>query len=67
MSLLLGHRYSHETLSALKIASLTTDEVLEGAEAFRRRLLPEEMALVYLDGLSLKVLRDGEGIARGHV
>ncbi|SDE93450.1 hypothetical protein SAMN04488243_11655 [Thermus arciformis] len=54
-SLLLGHRYSHETLSAL------TDEVLEAAgharraylEAFRTRSLPEEMAFVYLDGLSL--------------
>ncbi len=58
MRLLLGHRYSHETLSAL------TDEVLGAVEAFRRRLLPEEMAFVYLDGLSLKVLRDGEGIVR---
>ena len=26
--------------------------------------MPEEMAFVYLDGLSLKVLRDGEGIVR---
>ncbi|AFH40264.1 transposase (plasmid) [Thermus thermophilus JL-18] len=58
LSLLLGHRYSHETLSAL------TDQVLEAAGAFRTRLLPEEMAFVYLDGLSLKVLRDGEGVAR---
>ena len=58
MSLLLGHHYSHETLSAL------TDEVLGGAEAFRGRLLPEEMTFVYLDGLSLKVLRDGEAIVR---
>ncbi|RTH33465.1 IS256 family transposase, partial [Thermus scotoductus] len=31
LSLLLGHRYSHETLSAL------TDEVLEAAGAFRTR------------------------------
>ncbi len=51
LSLLLGHRYSHETLSAL------TDQVLEAAGAFRTRLLPEEMAFVYLDGLSLKVFR----------
>jgi len=58
MSLLLGHRYSHETLSTL------TDEVLEAAEAFRRRPLPEEMAFVYLDGLAIKVLREGEGIVR---
>ena len=64
LSLLLGHRYSHETLSARKVASLTTDEVLEAAGAFRTRPLPEEMAFVYLDGLSLKVLRDGEGIVR---
>ena len=35
LSLLLGHRYSHETLSAL------TDEVLEAAGAFRTRPLPE--------------------------
>ena len=36
----------------------------KAAEAFRRRLLPEEMAFVYLDGLSLKVFREGEGIVR---
>ncbi|BDG29771.1 hypothetical protein TthSNM76_19810 (plasmid) [Thermus thermophilus] len=58
LSLLLGHRYSHETLSAL------TDQVLEAAGAFRTRPLPEEMAFVYLDGLSLKVFREGEGIVR---
>jgi putative transposase len=58
MSLLLGHRYSHETLSAL------TDEILGAAEAFRKRPLPAEMAFVYLDGLSLKVFREGEGIVR---
>ncbi|RTI13665.1 IS256 family transposase, partial [Thermus scotoductus] len=56
-----GHRYSHETLSAL------TDQVLEAAGAFRTRLLPEEMAFVYLDGLSLKVFREGEGIVRESV
>ncbi len=61
LSLLLGHRYSHETLSAL------TDEVLEAAGAFRTRPLPEEMAFVYLDGLSLKVFREGEGIVRESV
>ena len=58
LSLLLGHRYSHETLSAL------TDQVLEAAGAFRTRLLPEEMAFVYLDGLAIKVLREGEGVVR---
>lgn len=34
MSLLLGHRYSHETVSAL------TDQVLEKVSAFRQRPLP---------------------------
>lgn len=58
MSLLLGHRYTHETLSAI------TDEVLKGAEAFRQRPLPEEMAFVYLDGLFLKVFREGLGVER---
>jgi transposase-like protein len=33
MSLLLGHRYSHETISAM------TEEVLQAVEAFRRRPL----------------------------
>jgi Transposase and inactivated derivatives len=32
--------------------------------AFRRRPLPEEMAFVYLDGLYLKLLREGEGVVR---
>ncbi len=47
MSLLLGHRYTHETKGAI------TDEVLERAEAFRGRPLPEE-----------KVLREGLGVER---
>jgi putative transposase len=58
MSLLLGHRCSHETISAM------TEEVLQAVEAFRRRPLPEEMAFVYLDGLYLKLLREGEGVVR---
>jgi putative transposase len=58
MSLLLGHRYSHETISAM------TEEVLQAVEAFRGRPLPEEMAFVYLDGLYLKLLREGEGVVR---
>ena len=58
LSLLLGHRYTHETISAI------TDQVLEAAEAFRMRPLPEEMALVYLDGFFLKVLREGVGVER---
>jgi hypothetical protein len=47
MSLLLGHRYTHETKGAI------TDEVLEKAEAFRKRPLPEE-----------EVLREGLGVER---
>jgi len=47
------HRYTHETLSAI------TDGVLEKAEAFRRRPLPEGLAFVYLDGFFLKVLLPG--------
>jgi transposase-like protein len=39
-----------------------TEEVLRAVEAFRRRPLPEEMAFVYLDGLYLKLLREGEGV-----
>jgi hypothetical protein len=58
MNRLLGHRYSHETISAM------TEEVLQAVEAFRRRPLPEEMAFVYLDGLYLKLLREGEGVVR---
>jgi len=58
MSLLLGHRYSHETVSAL------TDQVLEKVSAFRQRPLPEEMALVYLDGFFLKVHREGLGVEK---
>ena len=58
MRLLLGHRYSHETISAM------TEEVLQAVEAFRRRPLPEEMAFVHLDGLYLKLLREGEGVVR---
>ena len=58
MNRLLGHRYSHETISAM------TEEVLRAGEAFRRWPLPEEMAFVYLDGLYLKLLREGEGVVR---
>jgi putative transposase len=61
MNRLLGHRYSHETISAM------TEEVLQAVEAFRRRPLPEEMAFVYLDGLYLKLLREGEGVVREEV
>ncbi len=47
LSLLLGHRFSHETLSALTDRSPGRQQ-----EAFRAAALPEEMAFVYLDGLS---------------
>jgi transposase-like protein len=58
LSLLMGHRSSHETLSAL------TDQVLETAECFRRRPLPPEMAFVYLHGLALKLCQEEEGVLR---
>ena len=58
MNRLLGHRSSHETISAM------TEEVLQAVEAFRRRPLPEEMAFVHLDGLYLRLLREGEGVVR---
>lgn len=61
MSLLLGHRYTHETISAI------TDQVLKGVKEFAERPLPEEMALVYLDGFFLKVLREGLGVERAAV
>ncbi|RTG94608.1 IS256 family transposase, partial [Thermus scotoductus] len=51
-------RYTHETISTL------TDQVLEGAEAFRHSPQPEEMPFVYLDGLFLKVFREGMGMER---
>lgn len=56
LSLLLGHRYTHETLSSL------TDQVLRAAEQYRQRPLPEELAVVYLDGLFLRVMRDDLGV-----
>lgn len=52
LSLLLGHRDSHETVSAL------AGGVLQVAGAIRPRPLPEEMAFVDLDGFFLKVLRE---------
>ena len=58
MCLLPGHRHSHETISAM------TEEVLRAVEAFRRRPLPGEMAFVHLEGLYLKLLREGEGVVR---
>jgi transposase-like protein len=53
-------RYTHQTISTL------TDQVLQAAEQFRQRPLPEELALVYLDGLFLKVLGE-EGVERSAV
>jgi transposase-like protein len=39
LSLLLGHRYTHEILSSL------TDQVLQAAEQYRQRPLPEELGI----------------------
>jgi transposase-like protein len=61
MGLLLGHRYTHETISAI------TDQVLKGVKEFAERPLPEDMAWVYLDGFFLKVLREGIGVERAAV
>ena len=60
LQLLFGMRYTHQTISTL------TDQVLQAAEQFRQRPLPEELALVYLDGLFLKVLGE-EGVERAAV
>ncbi len=53
MGHLLGHRYSHSTVSRI------TDLVLERVEAFRTRSLRKRYAIVYLDCLFVKVLREG--------
>jgi len=53
-------RHTHQTISTL------TDQVLQAAAQFRQRPLPEELALVYLDGLLLKVLGE-EGVERAAV
>ena len=53
MGHLLGHRYSHSTVSRI------TDLVLERVEAFRTRSLRRRYAIVYLDCLCVKVLREG--------
>jgi len=53
MGHLLGHRYSHSTVSRI------TDLVLERVEAFRTRTLGERYAIVYLDRLFVEVLREG--------
>lgn len=53
MGHLLGHRYSHSTVSRI------TDLVLERVEAFRTRSLRRRYAIVYLDCLFVKVLREG--------
>lgn len=53
MGHLLGHRYSHSTVSRI------TDLVLERVEAFRTRSLKRRYAIVYLDCLFVKVLREG--------
>ena len=45
MGYLLGHRYSHTTVSRI------TELVLERVEEFRKRLLRKRYAVVYLDAL----------------
>ena len=60
LQLLFGMRYTHQTISTL------TDQVLQAAAQFRQRPLPEELALVYLDGLFLKVPGE-EGVERAAV
>jgi len=45
---------------------LFADQVLQAAAQFRQRPLPEELALVYLDGLFLQVLGE-EGVERAAV
>lgn len=52
LSLLLGHRYTHATISHI------TDAVMEQVTAFRNRPLPEALAFVYLDGFYLRVLQE---------
>ena len=58
MSYLLGHRYSHTTVSRI------TELVLERVEEFRKRPLRKRYAVVYLDALFVKVLRQGSGIRK---
>jgi len=60
LQLLFGMRYTHQTISTL------TDQVLQAAAQFRQRPLPEELALVYLDGLFLQVPGE-EGVERAAV
>ncbi len=56
LSLLLGHRYSHQTISQI------TELVMDRVEAFRSRPLEERYAIVFIDALFLKVFREGGGI-----
>ena len=56
LSLLLGHRYSHQTISQI------TELVMDRVEAFRNRPLEERYAIVFIDALFLKVFREGGGI-----
>jgi len=58
MSYLLGHRYSHTTVSRI------TELVWERVEEFRKRPLQRRYAVVYLDALFVKVLRRGAGIRK---
>ena len=56
LALLLGHRYSHQTVSQI------TELVMDRVEAFQNRVLQQQYAFVYIDALFLKVFRPGGGI-----
>jgi len=66
LAFLLGHRYSHETISALtgQVLNAAVASRSEHRLAFRKRPLPREMAFVYLDGLVLKLFQEEEGVVR---
>ena len=56
LALLLGHRYSHQTVSQI------TELVMDRVEAFQNRVLQQQYAFVYIDASFLKVFRPGGGI-----
>lgn len=58
LSLFLGHRYSHQTISQV------TELVMDRVDAFRHRPLENRYAIVYIDALFVKTFRDGGGIGK---
>ena len=56
LALLLGHRYSHQTVSQI------TELVMDRVEAFQNRGLQQQYAFVYIDALFLKLFRPSGGI-----